>query len=57
MAFEESPWLVWEGAEWKWRGLGGHFRSPVGRGWWPDSEGPVRLFGSGQISHFLCGEM
>lgn len=32
--------------------LGGLQRSLV-REWWPDSEGPVRLFGSGQISGFL----
>lgn len=32
--------------------MGGLQRSLV-REWWPDSEGPVRLFGSGQISGFL----
>ena len=31
MTFEESPWLVWEGVEWKWGGLGGHCRNPVER--------------------------
>lgn len=32
--------------------LGGLQRSLV-RGWWPGSEGPLTLFGSGQISGFL----
>lgn len=45
-------------AEWKVGDeLGGFCRSPVRRGWWLDSEGPVRLFGSSQVSDFLRGRL
>ena len=30
MAFEESPWLVWEGAEWKWWGVGRCWEATAG---------------------------